>query len=180
MTPAYSREALRRLRERQARVVQEPEGRISTLDQIPPDAPMDDATITVWNGERFVAWDRWLATAPIERAAEPEARSAIPAGAACISAVCGGTQVSLVRDGERWLMFVGGRRAGNRRRDFASPFMEHAIRTAEAWYGTAAAGWQVEERRDGKQEDESRQGNPAGEVLPDLHGAASAFSRSES
>ena len=35
------------------------------LEQIPPDAAMDDATITVWNGERWVAYDTWLATKPI-------------------------------------------------------------------------------------------------------------------
>lgn len=180
MTPAYSREALRRLRERQARVAQEPEDRPAALEQIPPDAPMDDATITVWDGERFVAWDRWLATAPIECDQGQEERTRIPTAATSISAVCGGTQVSLVRDGERWLMFVGGRRAGNRRRDFASPFVEHAMRTAEAWYGAPAAGWQVEERRDGKQEDEPRQSKPGGEVLPDFHRAASAFSGPES
>lgn len=180
MSPAYSREALRRLRERQTRVAQEPEDRPSALEQIPPDAPMDDATITVWNGERFVAWEKWLAAAPIECVGEPEVRPLSPTVATCITALCGGTHVSLVRDGERWLMFVGGRRAGNRRRDFASPFMEHAIRTAEAWYGTPAAGWQVEERRDGRQADEPRQSKPGGEALPDFHWAASAFSGTES
>ena len=30
-----------------------------------PDAPMDDAVITVWNGERFVAYQQWLASAPL-------------------------------------------------------------------------------------------------------------------
>lgn len=39
----------------------------SSLEQIPPDAPMDDATVTVWNGRRWVAWKKWLATAPIIR-----------------------------------------------------------------------------------------------------------------
>ena len=27
---------------------------------------MDDATLTVWNGARFVAYNSWLATAPIQ------------------------------------------------------------------------------------------------------------------
>ena len=39
----------------------------SLLEQIPPDAPMDAAAITVWNGHRWVAWDKWQATAPIIR-----------------------------------------------------------------------------------------------------------------
>src|ERR1039458_8327916 len=41
------------------------DGTPALLEQIPPDAPMDAATLTVWNGERWVAYDRWLATAPI-------------------------------------------------------------------------------------------------------------------
>jgi hypothetical protein len=64
MVPVYGCEALRQLRQRQA-AAQEPERQPSLLEQIPPDAPMDDATITVWNGERFVAYDKWLATAPL-------------------------------------------------------------------------------------------------------------------
>ena len=62
-TPAdYGREALRRLRQQQ---MQKPESQASLLEQIPPDAAMDDATIAVWNGERWVAYNSWLATAPI-------------------------------------------------------------------------------------------------------------------
>ena len=115
---------------------------------------MEDALITVWNGERFIAWEDWLATALAE-VAEPEQEEALDSAARnCMSADCGGTRVWLVRDGERWLMFVGGRRAGNRRKDFASPFLEHAIRTAEAWYGTPAGGWRREERRDGQRNDD--------------------------
>jgi hypothetical protein len=37
-------------------------------------------------------------------------------------------------------------KAGSRRRDFASPFVEHAMRTAEAWYGPPASGWRPETR----------------------------------
>ena len=61
----YGREALQQFREQRANAGQEPERQASILVQIPADAPMDDATITVWNGERFVAWEKWLATAPI-------------------------------------------------------------------------------------------------------------------
>lgn len=62
-TPAdYGREALRRLRQQQ---IQKSESQASLLEQIPPDAATDDATITVWNGERWAAYNSWLATAPI-------------------------------------------------------------------------------------------------------------------
>jgi hypothetical protein len=60
----YGREALRRLRRQQMQATQQPESQASLLEQIPPDAAMDDATITVWNGQRFVAYDKWLATKP--------------------------------------------------------------------------------------------------------------------
>jgi hypothetical protein len=61
----YGREALRQFRERQAQVEHGPERQASLLGQIPPDAPMADTTLTVWTGERFVAWEKWIATAPL-------------------------------------------------------------------------------------------------------------------
>jgi hypothetical protein len=147
----YGREALRLLREKQANP--EPQHKPSLLDQIPPDAPMDDATVTVWNGERWVAYDRWLATAPILREEkQQDAKPAIPADATCVAGECGGTRVWLVKDGERWLMFVGSRKANGRRRDFATPYVEHAIRTAEQWYGAAGGGWRAEKGRDERAE----------------------------
>jgi hypothetical protein len=146
----YGREDLRRLREMQAKPP-EPEDQRLLLEQIPPDAPMDDATITVWNGERFVAYDAWRATAPIEREETPEQnQQRIPADATCVAGECGGTRIWLVKDGERWLMYVGSRKAGGRRRDFASPYLEHAIRTAEQWYGAAGGGWRAEKGSDGR------------------------------
>ena len=145
----YGREALRRLREQQKQAVLEPERQPSLLEQVPPDAPMDDATITVWNGERFVAYEKWLATAPIIVEAMPEHKSAIPSDAGCVAGECGGTRIWLVKDGERWLMYVGSRKAG-RRRDFASPFLAHAIRAAEQWYGAPGGGWRADKGRDGR------------------------------
>ena len=73
----YGREALRQYREEQAtenRQVRETD----LLSQIPADAPMDDATLTVWNGQRWVAWEKWLATAPIivEEATPKESKAA--------------------------------------------------------------------------------------------------------
>jgi hypothetical protein len=58
----YGREALRKFREERE---QGEERQATLLEQIPADAPMDDATINVWNGQRWVAWDKWLATAPL-------------------------------------------------------------------------------------------------------------------
>jgi len=72
-------------------------------------------------------------------------RPPIPPDAAGATATCGSTRVWLVRDRDRWLMFAGSRTAGGRRRDFASPFLEHAMRTAESWYGPPANGWRAEE-----------------------------------
>ena len=146
MIAAFGREALRLLREKQANP--QPEHQPSLLDQIPADAPMDDATVKVWNGERFVAYEKWLATAPIVREAMPEDKAAIPADAECVVGECGGVKIWLVKDGQRWLMYSGARKAIGRRRDFASPFLGHAIRTAEQWYG-APGGWRAEKGRDG-------------------------------
>ena len=61
----YGREALRQYREREQAAGDHQDRDADLLSQIPADAPMDDATLTVWNGERWVAWDKWLATAPI-------------------------------------------------------------------------------------------------------------------
>jgi hypothetical protein len=63
---AYSLEALRKLLARRAGPIERP--RTPTLADIPPDAEMDEGTILgFWNGKRFVSWEKWRATAPIER-----------------------------------------------------------------------------------------------------------------
>ena len=140
--PAYSLAAWRKYREEQdqpKRVA--PAG--WTLADVPADAETDDGVlIGFWNGERFVSWAKWIASAPILRA---ESTPALPEDARLVTAVCGTTRVWLARDGDRWLMFAGTRKS--RRKDFASPFLEHAIRSAEAWYGPAGGGWQVEQKR---------------------------------
>jgi hypothetical protein len=141
--PVYSLAAWRRYREEHERPARETPAELALAD-IPADAEMDDGiVIGFWNGERFVSWEQWLATAPLMADPAPPA-SALPDGAA-YRATCGSTSVWLRKDGERWLMFAGTQK--RRRRDFASPFLEHAIRTAEAWYGPAADGWQVEQER---------------------------------
>jgi hypothetical protein len=145
MAAIYGSDALRRLRERQDAHVASPECQPSLLDQVPLDVPMDDAALTVWNGERFVAYDSWLATAPILCDEEP-AQPKYPTETDCIVSECGSTGIRLVKDGERWLMSTRAGKAWRRRKDFASPFLDHAVRTAEQWCGAPAAGWRVEER----------------------------------
>lgn len=147
----YGREALRRMREQQAQAPQEPERQALLLAQVPPDAPTDDSTVTAWNGERFEAYDHWLLTARLTIEDTPqESEAAIPPDASCVTGNCGGTRIWLVKNGERWLMYVGSRKARRRRRDFATPYLGHAIRTAEQWYGAAQGGWRAEKGRDGK------------------------------
>jgi hypothetical protein len=141
----YSLEAWRRFRERKERQPEPAATAGPSLADIPPDAEMDEGiTLGCWNGERFVSWEKWLATAPLAVEASP--KKAPPLDASAYDADCGGTRVWLVKDGDRWLMFAGSRKAGSRRRDFASPFVEHAMRTAEAWYGPPASGWRPETR----------------------------------
>jgi hypothetical protein len=134
--PAYSLDAWRRFRESRD-TKGEPPPRHGLAD-IPADAEMDEGIVLgCWNGKRFVSWEKWLATAPINRDAAPE--PFISTDAPCVTATCGGTRVWLVRDGDRWLMYAGTR--SSRRKDFASPFLNHAQRTAEAWYGSPEKGW---------------------------------------
>lgn len=140
--PAYSLAAWRKYREDQEQPKQDTPAGL-TLADIPADAEMDAGLVVgFWNGERFVAWEKWLATAPITR---EESTPALPEDARLVAALCGNTRVWLARDGDRWLMYAGSRHL--RRRDFASPHLAHAQRTAEAWYGPSAGGWRVERER---------------------------------
>lgn len=140
--PAYSLAAWRKYREEQAQPKQA-SPRELTLADVPADAVMDEGIVTgFWNGERFVSWENWVATMPVLRA---ESLPVLPEEARLVTGVCGKTRVWLARDGDRWLMYAGTRRS--RRRDFASPYLAHAVRTAEAWYGPCAGGWEVERER---------------------------------
>ena len=146
----YGREALRRLREEQARPALEPVSTLSVLDQAPPDAPMDDATLTFWNGERFIAYERWLANQPLVTEEQRESSvPLIPTDATCVVGDCGRTRVWLVKKGQHWTIFANSC-GGGRRRGFNSPTMESVIRAAEQRYGSPDAGWRVEARRDAK------------------------------
>jgi hypothetical protein len=121
---------------------------------------MDEGIVLgFWNGERFVSPEKWLATAPLEREAASGSLN-VPVDAKCVLADCGGTRIWLVRDGERWFMFAGSRRESSRRRDFATPFLAHAQRTAEVWYGPATDGWRAE-RRTAQAGKEMRDADPA-------------------
>ena len=141
MTGFYSRAAMRQAREeREARSAKKP--RLVALADIPADAPYEDepATIHVWVDDKFVPYAKWVASAPISVESVPSSNAAIPADADCVTGDCS-VRIWLVRDGDRWLMFAGSRGPSGRRRDFASPFLGHAIRTAEFWYGAPAHGW---------------------------------------
>jgi hypothetical protein len=143
----YSRDIIRRVREQQENPAVGPEVSAPLLASIPPDAPMDDATITVWNGERWVDFEHWRYNRPVPLEDPPtDAGPAIPVAAECVAGVCGERRICLIKDGERWLMVVGSRKASRRRKDFATPFLAHAIRTAEAWYGAPRDGWRAENR----------------------------------
>ena len=67
MSGFYSLEGLRRSREERERQ-QEGPAHGSLLAQIPADAPYDDpdAVIHVWTGEKWISYEKWLATAPIQ------------------------------------------------------------------------------------------------------------------
>ncbi len=128
------RDALRQYREQQAQRALEPGRPLSVLDQAPPDAQMPNTVLSAWDGQEWLTWPRWLETAPVIREETSEAQPVTPKDLVCVAGECGGRQIWLVKESERWLMYVGSRRLG-RRRDFATPYLEHAIRTAEAGYG---------------------------------------------
>jgi len=47
-----------------------------TLRDLPPEAPMQPhIALGCWNGQAFVSWEKWLATAPIRRE-EKDSRAA--------------------------------------------------------------------------------------------------------
>ncbi len=62
----YSLEALRDFRLGRSPRTKSPSPR--TLADIPADAAMDEGiALGCWNGKKFVSWEKWRATAPIER-----------------------------------------------------------------------------------------------------------------
>jgi hypothetical protein len=143
----YSRDIIRRVRQQEENPTAGQPVPATQLAAIPPEARMDDATITVWNGEGWVDYEQWRRSRQVVRQDRPaECGSAIPAEAACVAGACGDRRIWLVKLGERCLMFVDSRKAGGRRKDFATLFLAHAIRTAETWYGAPRDGWRAENR----------------------------------
>ena len=150
MSGFYSRAAMHEARqEREAGNAGTP--RPVTLADVPADAPYEEAeaVLHVWVDDKFIPYAKWLASRPIGVESVAVEQSPIPADATCVAGTCGGTRIWLVRDGDRWLMYAGSRSASGRRRDFASPFLGHAIRTAEFWYGAPVNGWHAEGKRNG-------------------------------
>ena len=154
MTGFYSRAAMREAREARASRVADSQPRPLSLSDVPADAEYEDesAVLHVWADDKFVPYAIWLASAPISVESIATSETALPGDAKCLVAECNGTRVWLVRDGDRWLMHAGSRGAGGRRKDFASPFLGHAIRTAEFWYGAPARGWRAEGNGNGSSE----------------------------
>ena len=138
--PAYSLEAWRRLTEpKQNPCQQEPE-----CSEVPGDAAADKGPpASIFDGKRYTPeewiWHHCVPKDPVKARPEPDDKCPVH------WADCGGTRVWIVRDGERWLMYAGSRRPGSRKTDFASPFLTHAMQTAECWYGPPHDGWHAEE-----------------------------------
>lgn len=164
MDAAYSREELHRVRAAREANPGQPGQQLSIVEGVPADTPMDDGMVLgFWNGKRYLSWEKWHATAPI--ATDSPTAPALPVDAGCVAAVCGGTKVWIVRDGDRWRIHAGSRGMAGRRRDFATPFLAHAVRTAEQWYGTADGQWQEERKRDARNPDDDDKA-----ADPNLHG----------
>lgn len=141
----YSLDALREYRRCKAEATTGAPKAPLMLKDIPPDAPMEEGIVLgCWNGEASVSWDKWLASTPIA-AQPPTPKPCLPDRVRCVIAECGSTQVWLAKDGDRWLMYENSRSSSARRKDFVSPFLEHAIRTAEQWYGKPVGGWKAGE-----------------------------------
>lgn len=93
---------------------------------------------------RVLSWDQWRRERLDRIFAEPP-EAAEPEAAEAYSAVCGVTQVWLSRSGSRWIMFADSGEGRERVRPFSSPWLGHAKRTAEAWFGPPRDGWQADE-----------------------------------
>lgn len=121
----YSRRNLDQVRQQEITAAS-PAG-VSLIDW---DAMFDAPTMTWDDAVLGSLRDHLARNPPVPVAADPDETTA----------VCGNTRVWLVRESERWEMYAGSRKRG-RRTDFASPWLRHAIETAEDWYGPAPRGW---------------------------------------
>lgn len=133
--PAYSLEQLRRLRQRQQ---QSSDPNLDSSD-ISETATDRETSPSIFDGKRYTP-EEWIWNHINVVPVEPKPDEKCPVH----WADCGATRVWIVKDGSRWLMYVGSRQPDSRRTDFASPFLNHAIETAEYWYGLPRDGWHVE------------------------------------
>ncbi|MEJ5370250.1 MAG: hypothetical protein WHT08_18215 [Bryobacteraceae bacterium] len=104
-----------------------------------PAAPFDDPPGPDAGADGFQRWlvDRAIRLYYQERDyAPPTTPEPEPSH---LRAVCGRTPVEIRRDGTRWLLYAGA--PLERVRPFATPFLGHARREAEARYGAATSGW---------------------------------------
>lgn len=160
--PGFGMDALLKAREKRSQMtlLRPEESQVRTVPDVPGDAQILEPgrTVHAWDGEKFVPWLQWLAGAV--RALGEQVPPAIPVGADRVVGTCGDVRVTLIREPGRWLMFVrtGSSKRATRRRDFASPSLDHGIAAAEQWYGVASDGWRAE-KADGKTADLPSQGS---------------------
>lgn len=134
--PAYSLEAWRALKQRQ-QVPPQPE---PEAPQVPGEIAAEQAPpASIFDGKRYTP-EEWVWHRVVQVPTKPQPDEKCPVH----WADCGTTRVWIVKDGERWLMYAGSRQPGSRRTDFASPFLNHAMQTAECWYGPPHDGWHAE------------------------------------
>lgn len=92
---------------------------------------------------RWLPWEEWLWW---RQHHPPQPAPPLPPNATHISALCGPCRIHLQKKDTRWEMYIVTYPDNRlvRRKDFASPYREHAQRTAELWYGPAPDGWRTE------------------------------------
>lgn len=98
-------------------------------------------------GRGEAGWRNWVMESLDRQFAEYQAAGGAdslppdPEKAARAEADCPRGRVMLQRSGGRVLMFALSGRRWCRVRPFATPFMAHGMRQAEAWFGAPPRGW---------------------------------------
>jgi hypothetical protein len=86
---------------------------------------------------------RWYRTKPEALGAAETSQSAAPDIDCWKAEFADGVRLELRRQGRaRWFMWTLDSARWVRRKDFASPHLDHAKRTAEDWYGEAVRDWE--------------------------------------
>ena len=146
---AYSLEAWRRLKERQQNSRDPESGEPDSVAS--PGQPQPSG---IFDGPRYTP-EEWIWNHIVQVPLEPDERCPVH------WADCGNTRVWIVNDGSRWLMYSGAHRSENRRKDFASPFLNHAMQTAEYWYDPPRDGWHAEKHGTKSSSDPARIPKPS-------------------